>query len=81
MSATTFDVPEHVRPIRERVRRFIEERIYPVEHVLDGDAERAGSTLRGLIAQAKAEGLWALATPRRSVAAACRSSTTCTSTR
>ena len=39
----SFEVPEHVRPIRERVQRFIEERIYPVEHMLDerGDARRA----------------------------------------
>ncbi len=36
-----FEVPESVRPIREQVRRFIEERIYPVEHILDerSDAE------------------------------------------
>ncbi len=31
----SFEVPEHVRPIRERVRRFIEERIVPVESLLD----------------------------------------------
>ena len=43
----SFDVPEHVRPLRARVRQFIEERIYPVEQVLDrGDGE-ARAVLRG----------------------------------
>ena len=32
----SFEVPEHVRPLREKVRHFIENRIYPVESILDG---------------------------------------------
>jgi hypothetical protein len=27
----SFEVPEHIRPLRARVRQFIEERIYPIE--------------------------------------------------
>jgi acyl-CoA dehydrogenase len=60
----SFEVPEHVRPIRQRVRRFIEERIYPVESVLDrGDGE-ARTTMRRLMDEAKREGLWALGHPK-----------------
>jgi alkylation response protein AidB-like acyl-CoA dehydrogenase len=46
------------------VRRFIEERIYPVEQVLDrGDGE-ARAVLRELMVAAKAEALWALGHPK-----------------
>ena len=64
MSSTSFAVPEHVRPIRERVQRFIEERVYPVESVLDGGDEQSHTTMRGLMDAAKAEGLWALGHPK-----------------
>lgn len=64
MSSTSFAVPDHVRPLRERVQRFIEERIYPVESVLDAGDEQGHATLRDLMAQAKAEGLWALGHPK-----------------
>jgi len=64
MSPTSFAVPEHVRPLRQRVQRFIEERVYPVEHLLDAGDDRAHATLRGLMDQAKAEGLWALGHPK-----------------
>ncbi len=59
-----FEVPESVRPIREQVRRFIEERIYPVEHILDDrhDAE-AQEIMLGLQHEAKKAGLWALGHP------------------
>jgi alkylation response protein AidB-like acyl-CoA dehydrogenase len=61
----TFTVPEHIRPIRARVREFIEQRIYPVERVLDqrGTPE-AGAVMRGLMDAAKAERLWALGHPK-----------------
>ena len=61
----SFDVPEHVRPIRARVRQFIEERVYPVETVLDerGHPE-ARVVLRRLMDEAKAAGLWALGHPK-----------------
>ena len=31
----SFDVPEHVLPIRKLVKDFIEEKIYPVEHLFE----------------------------------------------
>ena len=47
-------IPEHVLPIREQVRAFIEERIYPVEHILEQrDDEEAGNTMRRLMQEAK----------------------------
>src|ERR1043165_34156 len=57
--------PEHVRPIRERVLRFVEERVYPVEHVLD-DAygDEARTTMQRLMREAKDAGLWALGHPK-----------------
>lgn len=49
---------------RERVRAFVEERVYPAETVLDhGDAGEARAVLAGLMAEAKAAGLWALGHP------------------
>ena len=60
----SFEVPESVRPIRERVKQFIEERIYPVEHVLEERGEEeSGATMRRLMNEAKAAGLWALGHP------------------
>jgi alkylation response protein AidB-like acyl-CoA dehydrogenase len=61
----SFEVPEHVRPVRARVRQFIEERVYPVESILDerGNPE-AGAVLRRLMGEAKAAGLWALGHPK-----------------
>ncbi len=61
----SFEVPEHVRPIRERVRRFVEERVQASEPVLDAGGDAAWEALRGLMAEAKAEGLWALGHPKR----------------
>lgn len=61
----SFDVPEHVRPIRDRVRKFIEERIYPVEDTLhERSDERARAEMKRLMVEAKAEGLWALGHPK-----------------
>ena len=60
----SFSVPEHVRPIRERVTQFIEERIYPVEHILEQPREESRDTLRDLMQQAKDAGLWALGHPK-----------------
>ena len=61
----SFEVPEHVRPVRERVRQFIEERIYPVEAQLEvrGDPQ-AGVVMRRLMDDAMAAGLWALGHPK-----------------
>jgi alkylation response protein AidB-like acyl-CoA dehydrogenase len=60
----SFDVPSHVRPIRETVRRFVEERIYPLEGVIDGGDEAARAAMLGLMRDAKAAGLWALGHPK-----------------
>src|ERR1700752_4953767 len=61
----SFEVPEHVRPIRARIRRFVEERVYPVERVLDeGYSEEARVTMQGLMREAKGAGLWALGHPK-----------------
>ena len=61
----SFEVPEHVRPIRERVRRFIEERVYPVEPLLDDRHDpRAADAIRRLMREAKDAGLWALGHPK-----------------
>ncbi|HXJ35939.1 MAG TPA: acyl-CoA dehydrogenase family protein [Candidatus Eisenbacteria bacterium] len=60
----SFEVPSHVRPIREKVRRFIEERIYPVEGVIDAGGDEGRAIMLRLMAQAKADGLWALGHPK-----------------
>ena len=61
----SFEIPEHVRLIRERVRRFIEERIYPVEPLIEERNNEAGrDALRRLMQEAKEEGLWALGHPK-----------------
>jgi acyl-CoA dehydrogenase len=61
----SFEVPEHVRPIRARVRAFVEERVVPVESILDdASSGEAQLTMRRLMREAKDDGLWALGHPR-----------------
>jgi acyl-CoA dehydrogenase len=61
----SFEVPPHVRPIRERVRAFIEEKIYPLEaQIEDRRDPAAGVLMRRLMNEAKAAGLWALGHPK-----------------
>jgi alkylation response protein AidB-like acyl-CoA dehydrogenase len=61
----SFEVPEHIRPLRERVRRFIEERVYCVESILDDRHDPgAADTMRRLMREAKEAGLWALGHPK-----------------
>jgi len=75
----SFEIPESVRPIRERVKQFITERVYPVEHILEGDDEAAShSTLRRLMNEAKDAGLWALGHPKEIGGQGMRSWTTST---
>lgn len=51
--------------VRRRVKQFVEERIYPVEHVLHGDNRTDAATTMGrLMDEAKDEGLWALGHPK-----------------
>jgi alkylation response protein AidB-like acyl-CoA dehydrogenase len=60
----SFSVPDHVRPIRERVREFIETRVYPAEEILFNREDDLGrQTMRGLMQEAKDAGLWALGHP------------------
>ena len=59
-----FTIPEHVRPLRDRVLRFVEERVQPREVELDRPWAESVSTLKELHAEAKREGLWALGHPK-----------------
>jgi alkylation response protein AidB-like acyl-CoA dehydrogenase len=61
----SFQVPDHVKPIRAAVERFIEEKIYPVESILEErGTEESRRTMVGLMQAAKEEGLWALGHPK-----------------
>ena len=59
----SFEVPAHVRPVRNAVEAFVRERVEPAEPVLHEGGEEAAALLAGLQADAKAEGLWALGHP------------------
>jgi alkylation response protein AidB-like acyl-CoA dehydrogenase len=59
----SFEIPEHIRPVRDKVRRFIDERIVPLEPVLDAGTDESRERLRELMDAAKREGLWALGHP------------------
>jgi acyl-CoA dehydrogenase len=59
-------VPDHVRPIRDRFVRFLEDRIYPAEAVLERGRDTgtdAAATLKDLTDQARRDGLWAVGHP------------------
>ena len=58
-----FSVPEHVRPVREAVHRFIAERVEPAEPVLHEHSQASAELMRGLQDEARAQGLWALGHP------------------
>ena len=60
----SFEVPAHIRPLRARVRQFIEERVYPLETSLDAGGEPARALMRQLTDAAKAAGLWAVGYPK-----------------
>jgi len=47
----------HVRPIRDKVLRFVEDRVYPAEAVLDRGDDEARATMARLMGEAKAAGL------------------------
>jgi alkylation response protein AidB-like acyl-CoA dehydrogenase len=59
-----FDLPDHVAPIRRAVHDFMVERVEPAEDVLHTGGEAAIELMRGLQADAKSEGLWALGHPK-----------------
>jgi acyl-CoA dehydrogenase len=56
-------VPEHVRPLRDQVFRFVEDRIIPQERVLFRGGDEADAVHAKLVAEARAEGLYALGHP------------------
>jgi alkylation response protein AidB-like acyl-CoA dehydrogenase len=61
----SFQVPEHVKPIRSAVQQFIEEKVYPVEHILEERGTDEGRRIMaGLMQEAKEAGLWALGHPK-----------------
>lgn len=60
-SDVRFVVPEHVKPIRDKVLRFVEDRVYPVERQT-GEARRR--SMQALKEEAKRQGLWALGHPK-----------------
>ena len=75
----SFEVPESVKPIRAAVLRFIEERVYPVETLLEErDTAESARIMRELMQAARKRGSGRWDIPRRSAARACRSWTTCT---
>lgn len=58
-------IPDNVRPLRDKVLNFIEERVYPLENQLhEAEREERREVMRGLMQQAKDEGLWALGHPK-----------------
>jgi alkylation response protein AidB-like acyl-CoA dehydrogenase len=66
-----FDVPAHVAPVRDRVLRFVEDEVYPLERRLAKarrcgrvDRSEAAAEIVRLQALAKARGLWALGHPK-----------------
>ncbi len=61
----SFQVPDRVKPIRAAVQRFIEEKIYPVESILEErGTEESRRAMLDLMQAAKEEGLWALGHPK-----------------
>lgn len=61
----SFQVPEHVRPIRDRVRQFVDEVVIPREREIDAaDFDQTGVLLREMMQRAKDAGLWALGHPK-----------------
>jgi alkylation response protein AidB-like acyl-CoA dehydrogenase len=61
----SFEVPESVREIRARVERFVVDKCYPVEPLVEErDSEEGRAAVRALMQEAKEEGLWALGHPK-----------------
>jgi alkylation response protein AidB-like acyl-CoA dehydrogenase len=59
-----FTIPDHIRPLRDRVLRFVEDRVQPREAELDRPWAESVAALKELHAEAKREGLWALGHPK-----------------
>src|SRR5437660_258934 len=59
-----FEIPEAVRPLRERVLRFVEERVIPHEKLFNRGGAEAAARMEDLKKEAKAAGLWGLGHPK-----------------
>lgn len=59
-----FGISEEVVNLRQKVRMFIEEKVIPVESVLEERNDDGRRILKELQAQAKEEGIWALGLPK-----------------
>jgi acyl-CoA dehydrogenase len=59
VAAVALAPPPGVLDVRERVRAFMDEWVYPNEHVLDREDEEAQTLVAELRRRAKSEGLWA----------------------
>jgi len=59
----TFEVPQHVRPVRDAVLSFVRDRVEPAEALLHEGGDDAIALMSELQAEAKAAGLWALGHP------------------
>ena len=54
-----FDPPDRVKPLLERIERFVADHVVPAEHdVLERGFTAAGPQLENLRAKCKADGLW-----------------------
>lgn len=63
--STFGELNERWRPLRDKVERFIEDSVYPVERQLDDvDNSAYFAVMRPLMARAKALGIWALGHPQ-----------------
>src|SRR3954451_15427842 len=60
----SFEVPAHVRPVRDAVMAFMRERVEPAEDRIHEGGDTAAATILELQSEAKAEGLWALGHPK-----------------
>ena len=63
MAGSEATTPEWVA-VRTKVKRFVEDRVYPAEETLDnGTADEARAVLHELMKEAKAQNIWALGHP------------------
>lgn len=61
----SFSIPEHVKPLRDKVRAFVDDVVIPRERELDElDSDASWQLMRSLMQKAKDQGLWALGHPK-----------------
>lgn len=67
-SSLKFDIPEHIKPLREKIVNFMEKHVYPLETLLHDEhngltAEQRWDKIRAVQALAKKEDIWAIGHP------------------